>query len=100
MFSHMPKQRKLTENEKSEVVQLLQMKANQKMVQQHIKCSTGRLTTLRDLSHLHARSVDRSKNDLTAVVKQLQERSCWTGQVTEDNRDVLSLDVQPVRLSE
>ena len=55
-FQHLPKQRKLEEQELEEAKSLLRLKANKKMVQEHLINKTGKFVLLRDLSNI------RSKN--------------------------------------
>lgn len=52
LFHHLPKQRRLSPGTKQEVFELLELKANKKMVQDKIFQTTGKLLTLRDLSNI------------------------------------------------
>ena len=52
MFQHLPSQRQLTTSEKAEAQELLALKANKKLVQQHLSKSTGKIITLKDLSNV------------------------------------------------
>ena len=50
LFRQLPQQRKLTNEEKEKAKQLLQLKANKKMVKDDLQSSTGKVVLLKDLS--------------------------------------------------
>ena len=70
---HLPHQR--CQEEKLKAAKLLEMKANKKIVQQHLLQETGKLVLLRDITNI-AVSVKmlKSKNDLDATVKMLMNK--------------------------
>ena len=72
---HVPHQRCLSKEEKLKAAKLLEMKANKKIVQQHLLQETGKLVLLRDITNI-AVSVKmlKSKNDLDATVKMLMNK--------------------------
>lgn len=45
----MPKQRKLDEASKSEARELLKLKVNKKLFQEHLSCMSGKVVTLKDM---------------------------------------------------
>ena len=51
-FKHLPQQRRLNEDETSEVLSLLSIPANKKVLQSHIFQRTGKSVTLRDIHNL------------------------------------------------
>ena len=50
IFEHLPHQQRLNENEKKEVTELLNLKVNKKLLQQHISGSAGKVVMLKDIS--------------------------------------------------
>ena len=50
LFRQLLQQRKLTNEEKEKAKQLLQLKANKKMVKDDLQSSTGKVVLLKDLS--------------------------------------------------
>ena len=75
LFRQLPQQRKLTNVEKEKVKQLLQLKANKKMVKDDLQSSTGKVVLLKDLSNLMTKTKSEStRNNLEVAVKQLTEK--------------------------
>ena len=70
----MPQQRKLDTDELHDAKLLLPVRANTKLVQQHLQTTTGKSVKLKDVSNIAttARHTDRS-NDLNDVVAQLKK---------------------------
>ena len=52
VYAHLPKQRRLDEASRSEAIQLLELKVNKKLFQQHLSSSKGKVVTLKDISNL------------------------------------------------
>ena len=71
IFSHLPKQRKLAHEEKIEARALLQLKVNKKLLQQHLRTTTGKVVTLKDISNIQS-EVNADCN-LDALVTRLRE---------------------------
>ena len=75
LFRQLPQQRKLTNVEKEKAKQLLQLKANKKMVKDDLQSSTGKVVLLKDLSNLITKTKSEStRNNLEVAVKQLTEK--------------------------
>ena len=75
LFRQLPQQRKLTNEEKEKAKQLLQLKANKKMVKDDLQSSTGKVVLLKDLSNLMTKTKSEStRNNLEVAVKQLTEK--------------------------
>lgn len=53
LFSNLPNQRRLAPQTKSEVIELMDMKANKKLIQAKIRDETGKTVTLKDLSNIN-----------------------------------------------
>lgn len=52
LFANLPNQRRLTPQTKSQVLELMDMKANKKLIQSKIQSETGKMVTLKDLSNI------------------------------------------------
>ncbi|CAI6358634.1 unnamed protein product [Macrosiphum euphorbiae] len=53
LYSHLPNQRKITPESKAIVLELMDLKANKKMIQHKIMNESGKIVTLKDLSNIH-----------------------------------------------
>ena len=74
-FNHLPKQRRLPNEVKEKAAQMLQLKANNKLVQQGLCQETGKVILLKDLANIIIRSkVQQSQNDLNKTVDMLTEK--------------------------
>lgn len=54
LFSNLPNQRRLAPQMKVEVLELMDMKANKKLIQSKIHTETGKMVTLKDLSNIRS----------------------------------------------
>ena len=73
IFEHLPHQRRLDENEKKEVSELLSLKVNKKLLQQHISGSAGKVVMLKDISNIQVRLREKSdRNDIDALLQKLK----------------------------
>lgn len=54
LFSHLPKQRRLAPQVKSEVIELMDMKTNKKLVQEKVQSETGHIVTHKDLDNTYS----------------------------------------------
>ena len=74
-FAHLPQQRRLDDESRKEVSDMLALKVNKKLLQRHIMTETGRVVILRDLHNIGAASFqgDRDK-DLEAAINELKSR--------------------------
>lgn len=72
IFDHLPRQRRLTEDEKQEVEGLLKMKVNKKLLQQHMSDTTGKVVTLKDVSNVQTSiNSQTDRNNIEALVVRL-----------------------------
>jgi len=62
LFSNLPNQRRLAPQTKSEVIELMDMKANKKLFQSKIHAETGKKVTLKDLSNINSTGSFKKKN--------------------------------------
>ena len=73
MYSHLPRQRQLNSTEKVEAKVFLGMKANKKLLQQHLS-SSGKVVTLKDISNVQRElNSSSSGNDLDSLVSRLRK---------------------------
>lgn len=73
LFDHLPQQRRLDNAQQQEVTMMLELKANKKLVQQHISSKSGHVVLLKDIHNLTNRTqTDRSK-DYEAAIQELQK---------------------------
>ena len=70
VYAHLPKQRRLDETSRSEAIQLLELKVNKELLQQHLCSSKGKVVTLKDISNL--KSELPTKNNLDTLVSRLR----------------------------
>ena len=68
---HLPRQRALTKEQKEKARKLLEMKANKKLVQEHLVNKTGKVILLKDLSNIVSKGNER--NDIAAAVTKLMD---------------------------
>ena len=69
----MPKQRKLDEASKSEARELLKLKVNKKLLQEHLSCTSGKVVTLKDISNMQSELGTKSSgNNLDDLVTRLR----------------------------
>ena len=54
IFDHLPKQRKLGQEQKWEACLLLKVKVNKKLLQQHLSSTTGKVVTLKDIANIQS----------------------------------------------
>jgi hypothetical protein len=60
--------------EKEETGNMIRLGVNKKLLQLHVQQVTGKVITLKDLSNVRTQLNDQAtKNDLAAVVEQLQQ---------------------------
>ena len=71
----MPKQRRLTEEDKENVVQMVELKSNKKLLQNHIKSATGKNIILKDLHNLAAKikQTTAGANQYEDLIKEMKK---------------------------
>ena len=72
-YRHLFHKRKMDPEQNEKVKQMLQMKANRKLVQQHIKKETGVNVLLKDLHNLCGKQKGAPPVNLEAVVNELKQ---------------------------
>ena len=77
LFRHLPHQRKLPETEKENIRQMLEMKANKKIIQSSIMQSTGKFVLMKDIHNLKMSNVQ--DNYLTSLQRAVNELSKTNG---------------------
>jgi len=53
LFNHLPNQRKINPQNKTEVLELMELRANKKLIQHTMQLKTGKIITLKDLSNIY-----------------------------------------------
>ena len=71
-FMHLPRQRKLDEDTLEQTKNMLSVKANKKMVQDHIFRKSGKVTTLKDLHNI-AHKNNKSINEAKALLEEMRK---------------------------
>ncbi|CAB3983003.1 zinc finger SWIM domain-containing 3-like [Paramuricea clavata] len=69
-FEHLPTQRRVEGETKEDVKRMLEMKANKKLIQQHILHSTGKSMTLKDIHNM----VERKDGNLTELIEDMKSQ--------------------------
>jgi len=64
----MPKQRRPDSEAKDEAVKLLTLRANKKLVQNHLMSVTNKMVTLKDIHNMAEKAVPAFKNDFQELV--------------------------------
>ena len=66
-FKHLPRQRAIDKKSKDEIELMLKMKANEKLIQQHVNQRTGKSITSKDIHNM----VERRDGGLTELIKEM-----------------------------
>lgn len=69
----MPKQRRLTGEEKENIVNMLNMKSNKKLLQHHIKNTVGKNVLLKDLHNIASTNNLGRKNNFEELLKEMKQ---------------------------
>ena len=74
-FQHLSHQRRLDDSQKKEVKQLLDLKVNKKMLQDHIHKSLGKIVTLKDIHNANKKEKTKNvvNNDLKTFVDEMKK---------------------------
>ena len=73
VFCHMPKQRRLDSEAKEEAVKLLTLRANKKLVQNHLMSLTSKTVTLKDIHNIAGKVVPAFRNDFQELVNEMNK---------------------------
>ena len=69
----MPKQRHLDPETKKDAVRLLELRANKKLVQNHLMSVTGKTVTLKDVHNVATHNIRKHRNDFQELVKEMRK---------------------------
>ena len=73
-FAHLPQQRRLDDDRRQKVSDMLALKVNKKLLQQHMMVETGQVVILKDIHNISALSSNSDRNkDLEQAVKALKK---------------------------
>ena len=68
----MPKQRRLDPEMKEEAVKLLKLKANKKLVQNHLINVSGKTVTMKDVHNIATKGISSCRNDFQELVEEMK----------------------------
>jgi len=57
LFNNLPNQCRMTPKDKSDIIQLMDMRANKKLIQDKYLTETGKIITLKDLSNIRTKGI-------------------------------------------
>ena len=73
LFDHLPQQRRLNNAQREEVATMLGLKANKKLVQQHIASKSGHVVVLKDIHNLANHTQTNKSKDFEAAIQELHK---------------------------
>lgn len=86
MFKYLPKQRKLSNEDKNSAIRLLKLKVNKKLLQAHLVKQTGKAVFLKDLSNLQT-CLSNTDNSIKEIIDLLMNKyNCTVDVHSEDNK--------------
>jgi len=89
VFAHQPQQRRLDPEQLEHAQTLVSVRANSKLIQEHIQTTTGKVILLKDISNIAYKFRHHSMpNNLTDVLKQLQRHSDCVVKVLADEENM------------
>ena len=71
-YKHLPKQRRLSGHTLQETQNMLSVKANKKMIQQHIYKQAGKIVTLKDLQNISNKDKSVMIVDANSLVQEMK----------------------------
>ena len=77
LFRNLPQQRKFNEGEKENICEMLNMKANKKIIQSNVMQATGKVVLMKDINNLKV--TNNNQNDLTTLQKAVNELTKTNG---------------------
>ena len=103
-YQFLPKVRKLEDDDRAHVFELMAIGLNKKIIQQKMSSTTGKRVTMKDLSNIenrHKNTQHKTKNDLSACVEELRQKYHCSVDVSVDTEDnFCGLFVQDVQMRE
>nr|XP_047141034.1 protein FAR-RED IMPAIRED RESPONSE 1-like [Hydra vulgaris] len=94
-FMHLPHQRHLDRDEKDEINHMLAVKANKKLIQQHMMKSTRKVITLKDVQNINQALRNQDNNNLTTLLSEmLKQKDSVTEVVVNDANQLQALCYQ------
>lgn len=73
MFKHLPHQRRLDSTSRDVAKSMISMKANKKLLQNHLMKDTGKVVLLKDLHNIAAKLKCPQRNNLTELISQMKK---------------------------
>ncbi|XP_065666536.1 uncharacterized protein LOC136087521 isoform X3 [Hydra vulgaris] len=94
-FMHLPHQCQLDVDEKNEMTHMLAVKANKKLIQQHMMKSTGKVITLKDIQNINQAFKNQDDKNLTTLLNEmLKQKDSVTEVVINDDNQLQALYYQ------
>ena len=86
---HLPRQRQLNVDEKNEMTHMLSVKANKKLIQQHMMRFTGKVITLKDIQNVNQALKNQEDNNLTTLLSEMLKQKDSVTEVVINNDNQL-----------
>lgn len=102
IYDHLPRQRRICPDTQNEVKAAFKLKANKKLLQQHLQQTTGKVITLKDLSNIrqHAKK-EYNHNDLEHILDYLKHQENSRSEIIiDDDQNFEGLFYQDEYMSE
>ena len=77
IYDHLPRQRQLNQSEKKNAQELIKLKVNKKLLQQHLSETTGKVVTLKDITNMQTSSQNPKNSSVEELVTRLKAIDVW-----------------------
>lgn len=88
VFKQLPKQRRLTEENRKSVMEIMKLKVNKKLLQTELVQKTGNTILLHDLSNIAKNAHGKTSDNLQEIVTILKEKYHCTIDVQTDSNNI------------
>ncbi|KAK6169865.1 hypothetical protein SNE40_020840 [Patella caerulea] len=88
-FQHLPKQRRLSKEQNIQVGEMLQLKANKKLIQQHLQSTTGKTLILKDIHNIASQNHTNHRNNFEELVSEMKKIEGSSVDAFTDDNDTL-----------
>ncbi|KAI5754201.1 hypothetical protein M8J77_006720 [Diaphorina citri] len=100
VYNALPRQRRLNEEEETQVKTLLDMRCNKRLVKQFIKTNMNKVVLLRDLTNIRAKNHKFTSQDLQSVVTYLTSVDEASVDVIADGDEFEGIYFQTLRMKQ
>lgn len=98
IFEGLPKQRRLDENERHFVEDMISIKPNMRLLQKEVNAKTGKTMILKDLHNIRHKLKTVAGGDLEAIYEEIKARNDITAEVFVDNNELQGIFIQDDRM--